>query len=86
MADADLWDEGRDRGLHLRSGPSDPARVSIGVKLRYGVWQVMHDRQFYGDYFTHRDAFDAARHLARAARDNGLSVGVELDEESLRPS
>lgn len=63
-------------------GPPVQARVSIGVRLRKGVWQVMRDRRFYGDYLTQRDALLAANGLAGTARNAGIQVDVDLDKES----
>lgn len=67
-------------------GPPVQPRVSIGVRLRYGVWQVVRDRQFYGDYLTQRDALLAASGLAGTARDAGVRVDVDLETESPQPS
>lgn len=41
-------------------------RTSISVTLRHGVWQVLLNRVFYGDYLNQQDALAAARGLATA--------------------
>lgn len=43
-------------------------RTSISVTLRHGVWQVLRNRIFYGDYLDQRDALAAANRLMTAAQ------------------
>ena len=43
-------------------------RTFISVTLRHGVWQVLRNRIFYGDYFDQKAALAAANRLMTAAQ------------------
>ncbi|MDO8974887.1 hypothetical protein [Reyranella sp.] len=51
---------------HLPPPTRGCERTSISVALRRGVWQVLLNRVFYGDYLNQQDALAAARGLATA--------------------